>query len=565
MRIQRLVALLAYLLILVVPGHASAKSYSWKSIESTVQVQQDGTLNVAEKLTLAYTDGTFTFAYRDLPNRRLDAIRNIAVRQGTMLYRQVDDPESTQPYTFSVTQNGSTQRVRWVYPPTGSGTRTFTISYVVDGAIRRFDDHDQIWWSMVFADRDGPMQQAIGRITLPQAVPQAQLRADTPDSAGSISLTPGSAAVAGTNIAAGQELTLRLDFPKGVVAGPEPAWQSGAAAEEQFNSTLRPQVDAGLWGGSGLLALLFGGAGVWWWRKRRDPQPGSVRNPTPEQIAPGVAGWLAGSNQQAMLATIFDLANRGVISIREEPTAAGKSSLIAVHNDVPSASLSQSEQLVLQTLFDGQREAEWSKRQSALGGAASAYGALVQQEAAAQGLYDASATGGRKTLINGGLILLLVGALALIVALVMFGRYTGLSALPGGALALIGVVWLMLGASIRGITRRGADLRADWQAFSQRLRDMTPTGAQAGQFANLLPYATAFGSADKLIGTYAQTPEPLPGWYQPDRPLDGAGVGQARSLQQFGTNFQTMFVALSSSATPTPATSGASGGGGGAG
>jgi hypothetical protein len=90
---------IALLLALLALGGASTalaqdKAFVWQRIDSDVQVQPDGTLRVVETLTLRFTGGTFTFAYRDLPERRLDGISNIAVADDEQAYTLVDDEDN---------------------------------------------------------------------------------------------------------------------------------------------------------------------------------------------------------------------------------------------------------------------------------------------------------------------------------------------------------------------------------------------------------------------------------------------------------------------------------------
>jgi hypothetical protein len=320
---MRRVALSIWILVLLLAGCGSAsKEFVWQRIDTDVQVRADGGLGVTETMTLRYTGGPFTFAFRDLPNRRLDGISSISIGDGERAFRQVDDPEGEEPYTFSVTAEDGTQRVRWVYPATAGGTRTFVLRYDVVGAIRRYDTNDELWWSLVFADREEVVEQASGRIRLPAAVPVDQLDATTPEVAAAIERAPGQVHAQANDIPGGQELTLRVRFPKNIVAGAVPAWQASAAAQEAYDTTTRPFVNIALSALAAGLLLLFGVLIALWWRRNRDPRPiGFAANefPTPpENLAPAPAAKLLGQGAgPALHATLFDLANRGYITLRE--------------------------------------------------------------------------------------------------------------------------------------------------------------------------------------------------------------------------------------------------------
>src|SRR5687768_7255043 len=98
---RRLALIILALLLLAGCGSAS-KEFVWQQIDTDVQVRPDGSLGVTETLVLRYSGGPFTFAFRELPNRRLDGISSITVGDGEREFSQVDDAEGEEPYTFSL-------------------------------------------------------------------------------------------------------------------------------------------------------------------------------------------------------------------------------------------------------------------------------------------------------------------------------------------------------------------------------------------------------------------------------------------------------------------------------
>jgi len=567
------------LLTLLGLGGASAasaqpKSFVWQRIDTDVQVQPDGTLRVVETLTLRFSGGTFTFAYRDLPERRLDGISNIAVADDEQAYRQVDD-ESEEPFTYAVFREDGAQRVRWVYPPSDS-ERTFRLSYNVAGAVRRYEVVDEVWWSMVFPDREAAVIQASGRIALPERIPSGQLAADAPDVAGDVDVGDGVATVSAANIAPGDELSLRLTFPKGVIDdGTAPQWQLADEAQQRYNATTRPTVNLLLSAAAAVLAALCGAAVLMWYRRNRDPRP-SAGVPAsfhtlqpPTDLPPALAAQLAGKpNHNAFMATLLDLANRGYVSVVEQDEARGKRPRIELTRmEAPLAELLPFERHVLETVFGGQTTVELNERATEIGKQLGAFDQLVQAELEPLGYLRPDGRRARNIAIGIGAALLLGGTLALIPAFVFAERISWWLPVLVAVLPAAGIALVVAGSMVRGLTPSGVDERRRWRVFDNSLRNARPGSAPDLGFAELLPFAYAFGTGKRLSRAYGDHAG-VPVWYYSSfahgsNGGSGAseGMGGSMLLHDFSQNFLQSLDSTASSA----AGSGSGGGGGGGG
>lgn len=559
---------------------ASTKEFVWQRLDADVQVRADGSLAVTETLTLRYSGGPFSFAFRDLPSRRLDAISNISIGDGERVFEQVDDQESERPYTFSVAREDGDQRVRWVYPPTTGGQRTFVLRYDVAGAVRRQEQADEVWWSIAFPDREEPIEQASGRITLPQPVPVAQLDASAPDLAGTIERAPGAVSIQAANIPAGQELTLRLRFPKGIVGGGAPGWQARADTQDAYDATTRPTVNVVLSALAAGLALVFALL-IWlWWRRNRDPQPqgflGRELPAAPGDLPPAPAAKLLGQpGAQALLSTLLDLASRGYLTLEETKTGWRNrtTSVVATRTRLPVSELAPFEAATLAAL--GLAEAGSSvaldEQRAASLKALPALDKHYQAALAEAGLIDSAGLTRRRRGLTIGTLLLIIGGVAFVPAAILANRYSLWLPAVAGVVGLAGLIWLLIGAAVRGVTPAGADALARWRAFGRYLKRLTAEQAPSGQFEQLLPYAVSLADAGRLTKAYSQIGEPLPIWFYPALASHSSGptsAGGVLQLQDFSQNFVAALTSASGSfgagsAGASGAGGGASGGGGG--
>jgi len=122
------VAGLALVVALAVPGAARASSYSLVSADVGVDVQNDGSLGVSERIEVAFS-GEFHYGYRDIPLRPGESLVDPSVAENGNAYRQgaQTDLAPGTPGTFGVTRHGSGERIVW-YFQAGDQTRAFTIS-----------------------------------------------------------------------------------------------------------------------------------------------------------------------------------------------------------------------------------------------------------------------------------------------------------------------------------------------------------------------------------------------------------------------------------------------------
>ncbi|HJV30363.1 MAG TPA: DUF2207 domain-containing protein, partial [Gaiellaceae bacterium] len=106
-----------------------------------VLVESTGALEVGEHITFAY-DGSFSGAYRDIPLRDGESIRDVQVLENRRAFTPGGCTElgcSSPAGTFGVTRTGDGARVVWHYAALNE-QRTFELSYRLKGVTVAYDD-----------------------------------------------------------------------------------------------------------------------------------------------------------------------------------------------------------------------------------------------------------------------------------------------------------------------------------------------------------------------------------------------------------------------------------------
>ena len=110
------------------PLYAQEKTLEWERFDVDIVVNVDGTMDVSEHQTIRFTEGTFTFGYRDLPVNNFGHIDNWVITDAS---GNVYAPTGwgKDPYTFTVDDSGSRYVINWYFPPIADAAETYTLSY----------------------------------------------------------------------------------------------------------------------------------------------------------------------------------------------------------------------------------------------------------------------------------------------------------------------------------------------------------------------------------------------------------------------------------------------------
>ncbi len=549
-------ALVLFILLVwvAVPRSVLAKSYYAERYDVDLAVQPGGALDVTETVVLRFEGGPYTYFFREIELNRLDSIENVrAYIDGQLL------PAGSSAGQVEI-EPGNPLRITWHMPPTSDTAREFRLEYTVLGAVRANADADQIIWRAIPEEHEYDIQRSQITIHYPEGV--QPFSAPQLDGASGEPLRIGAGAgftISGVD--SDEEVDVSVSFPAGSLVSQPPAWQLRDAQQRQET---RAAVPYGL-GAAGLVGL-FGAAVLvgFLQRARRDDMPplsfSSQQQTPPGDLPPALAAKLAGGSNPA-LATLFDLAQRGVLRIEMEPGFL-KSKKFALAYVPGDHFLRPHEAVLIDALFSdrrGQHERiSFSELGSRLGSNQKQIDAPLALQLKQMGWVDETREGQRNRLVGFGVIVLILGVLVPLAAILPFP--TGARAVligAGIAMFLVGFAAIIAGSVFSTYTAIGLQQAAAWKSFGSYLKDVS-RGREAAirpdMFELYLPFAAGFGIASGWSKFFeSQQNVPLPAWLLP--------------LENAGMRFSDVTAAIiasqsaSSSASAGGAAAGASGGG----
>jgi hypothetical protein len=431
----------------------------------------------------------------------------------------------------------------------------YQLQYRTNRQLGFFPDHDELYWNVTPFDSVFPIDAASATVTLPAAVPAAQLAMEgytgafrSPGRDYAVSLDAGEATIRATRALAPNEgLTLALSWPKGIVA--EPTRRQRAEYLLQDNQSI-------------LLALLtLLAAGAWlgraWARVGRDPEPGVIfpHYEPPQAMSPATARYIEhmGYDSKALTAAIVNLAVKGHVHIAQQ-----KKKYVLQRQPSPQV-LAADEQVLVDKLFAAGEVLELHNRNHALIGAA--------QHAHARMLKKLGA--GKYFLNNTRYVVP-----SLVGSIVMFGLALAFGGLVPVAFALFIVAFIMhvvFGFLLRAPTREGRQLLDRLEGFKlyldvaekDEMNLRNPPQVTPELFEKFLPFAIALGVeqawAERFERALATVDEAQRIAYHPLWYTGHFNVARMNDFtREVGKGFNS---AIASAATAPGSTSGSGGGG----
>jgi hypothetical protein len=558
--IRRLTSIFIVMLMISVfvasPVNA-AKSYYAEYFNVQIDLQEGGSAIVTETVKFHFAGDPFTFAFREVSAAETDGV--------TFLEASMDGapmPQGTEAGQVEV-EAGDPLKVRWHFAPTSEAAHVFVVRYRVEGIIRK-EDGDTLVWRAIPEEHE----YTIDRSTITLTYPSSAARLGEPgldwdfDSA----WEENRVILTANGISADEDLIVTAHFAENSLTRVAPRWQ---VQEQRADAAISRALPFALI--TGALTLLFGALGLFTFIRahRRDliiSPVVSTANP-PSDISPAIIGKMTGQ-QHTFMGAIFDLAQRGILEVREERGFLGSGKHVLIRTGQP-ASLKPFEQGLMDALFksgeiqtsEAALRIDMSEVATRLAMGKKLFDEPLEQELVQRGWLDRERKQRRSMLIVGGLITL-IGSMGVFILTIVLGGaslsqnsdFLQLIAIVAGASAsmfVLSIALLVYGAAYSVLTPMGEEQSTRWKGFAEYLKQVSKGREPAirpDYFEKYLAYAAVFGLGagwakyfEKLGGV------PLPVWFHT----------LAGSDRDFGA-----MVAVMSASDTTGASAGADGGGG---
>ncbi|HET9493954.1 MAG TPA: DUF2207 domain-containing protein [Chloroflexia bacterium] len=598
------------------PSAAGAQTQQFiiDQYDSDITVNADGSLNVEETLTYRFVSGTFRRGLRTWDLEQVDSINDVQVSEvrgdQTVPYNfssfDPDESRTGVAGTYGMETADGKLRLRWIYGQTSNAIRTFLITYRVNGAIRVYDSNDEFNWYAVPPDSAAPIQSSNVTVTFP---------AGSNTSTWETAAIPAEAHIAKQGNAITYSTVSRLNsgfkvgaqIPKGVLAATKPSWQEAVDNRER----MRPLLDFGL---LVLSAVVLVGGVLWgisrWYRRGRDlpvKLPIDYMAEPPSDLPPGLVGTLLDESADVrdVISTVVDLGKKGNLTITETQRGGLLSSPDFEYNMTNGAVDYRYEQMVLNALFrGGQQSVQLSDLKNSFYTSLPGIYSEMYNTLVALKYFPENPQAVRARNVGLGVSVIALGALVFFGGFVFGETFSWMILALGGALAIVGIVWAILGSAMPRKTDFGAQETAKWRAFQrylEQIQSYTNVQEAADRFQKYLPYAVALGVDKQFISQFNSVPQAMPTWYHPygwypyvttssgggtstttgtggggsvGGPIAGPGFDPGGAMQSMSDSlggamqglsdsFTSMVNSASNILTSSPSSSGSGGGGGG--
>lgn len=499
-------------LLLFLPGKAEAgKDYVAEHYDVDILVGNAGGMQVTETITFRFMGGPFTYVYRDLEKTRTDGITFISAElDGIQL-----PVNGENVMEWVEIKEGDPLTVTWHFEETTDTTRIYRLTYLVSGVVRK-DGTDSIIWYSIPPEHEYRIQAS--RITI--HYPARAVLAGQPqlDGAANYEVASDGNPIILTSgpVEAATALILTLNYNADTLTTSMPAWQSAEVTRIERAAQTTPFMVGGL-----LMGLIGLAGALIVTASRRDPADetsvsASTSKPVspPTDYRPAVAAAVAARANPSMmhtLATLIDLARRGILSIEQVPGKWYIPNRFEIVKLSQPTDLALHEQVLMDALFikrgepvdrvplEGyfqlvsRRIREFSK--------------AVKTEIALMGLISPERKKKQTRLLITGTCLILAGIFIFLgLVMIVLGR-PGLlpigieqlaNAIMGASIAVFfgGLAFIIFAVVYSPLTSQGRWISDQWKGFSRYLKDIIARREERlrpDAFAQFLPYAAGFG------------------------------------------------------------------------
>ena len=498
----------AILLIALVPSAAAAADYMARRFDVAAIVTGAGALEVTETIVFDFQSGTFERVWRDIPVARTDGIEILEARMDGVVF-----PPGKGPGRIEVSGRNRI-RVEWRFPPAGPSVHTFELRYVARGVAYRDGDQDVVRWRLLPSEHRYAIAESRSVVSTSSA-PAAPATTETRRVASASARTgPEGVEIVASGIRSNGWVIADLRFPAGSIAAAQPRWQQ----RDTLAAALAPRWMIGAAGvlAASLLVLVLLRQGY----PSPSVSPGETTTTSPPEALPAalaaVLSARGGISGYQGTVTLLDLADRGVLRIRELPRTLGVRSyeLAKVRG---AHALADHETEAIRIAFAGRDEAvSFSKARGRLARATRRFNAAVDKDLARRGFLHPDRQAIRSRLMVVSVVFIATGLLFCLAVIPLSARFLAWPALMPLALVLSGIAGIVMAASTTKLSDQGLIHASRWRGFKRHLKQIAgarEANAGHGIDSRWIVYGIGLGLAHHWAKFLKRHPAAAPAWF----------------------------------------------------
>lgn len=525
--------ILTVIVLLTAYGVATAQEgvVNWSRYDVNITIQENSGILVEEVHDVTLVGGATTFR-RVIPTDNVDTINVtevIALNSGggQRAYQLADTGED---YTYQILSEGNEQIIQLHFPPNNAPQSRFFIKYFVVGGIGFYEDGNQLVWQPFGNEATAPIASSNTVVKLPAKLSDSQVVRESTGVATEKYFSEGDEVVFITrNVPVHSGLEISVRFPLGMVQGSPPNWQRF----DELSNTLA-WVSVGI----GFVLLLFSPLVVFiWWFFRVRVSVGStpkipkyIKSP-PGKLSPAAAGALLDgkANARHITATLVDLAYRGALNV-EPVTNEDQEQDFCFYRVALDQAVRPYERTLFGKLFGPREKSQLLANRKSLYLLVPQLKDQIDLELSQADYVPQNRAIIRRQYLAFGAAGVIFSLILGLLAVVILNQYTYLAICPFLGLAVGGGALIIVGFSAPSHTETGLQQSLRWEPFRRYLKDITKKEASKypQRFAELLPYAVAFGLEKSLAQKFASVNAPIPSWWgKPEEKLPDPNQDQA--------------------------------------
>lgn len=323
-----LVAITIGVLLSIGPSYVSAQFETPQgyeriiSYDTIIKINTDGGLLVSEQIKVESTGSQIRRGiYRDFPTIYTN---EFGLKQSTSFdLKSVEKDGVSEPYHIENQTNGPRLYIGEENTFLTPGIYTYRIVYETDRQLGYFADHDELFFNVVGNGWSFPVESASAIVALPGSIKDSEL---VLDAFTGFQGEKGKAFISGTGkehgtviaffetnntLYTGEGFTILVEFPKGVVSGPDPISSLSAL---MFDNLFIVITGLGL---TGLFVYYF----IMWLLYGRDPVGGTIIPlfKPPKDLSPAAVRYILemGFDDKAIAVSVLSMGVQGFLNIKE--------------------------------------------------------------------------------------------------------------------------------------------------------------------------------------------------------------------------------------------------------